>query len=245
MEPQKLKKLRQFYHSLLGLHRQFESERDKGHINIYHHAVVHLDNELKEMFKEFPNLLPPFNIQDYYSHKHDKDSFYKCAGICAYLNIALGRLKVAIDEPQSTPVTQTKDFNFISNPDLQKILERDFLEIQKAYIAECWKSVIILSGGSVEAILTDLLLSNSSQALSAKSAPTSKKDITKWDLSDLINVSVELKLISAGVEKLSHSLREYRNLVHPGREIKENLTFDAEEAKIAVEVLNILHRDLS
>ncbi len=82
------------------------------------------------------------------------------------------------------------------------------------------------------------------QAKAAERAP-SKPDITKWSLSDLIEVSLELKLVTPGVQKLSHSLREYRNLVHPGREIRENLVFDAEEAKIALEVLNILYRDRS
>ena len=103
---------------------------------------------------------------------------------------------------------------------------------------------MILCGGAIEAILTDLIATHKSRAKSAKSAPN-KPDITHWDLSDLINVVVELDLISSGVEKLSHSLREYRNLVHPGNEIRKGLTFDAEEARIAVELLNIVHRDLS
>jgi hypothetical protein len=68
---------------------------------------------------------------------------------------------------------------------------------------------------------------------------------TRWDLSELINVAVELQLVTEGVEKLSHSIREYRDLVHPGREIRKKLSFGAEEAKISLEVLKILHRDLS
>lgn len=42
----------------------------------------------------------------------------------------------------------------------------------------------------------------------------------------------------------AHSVREYRNLVHPGREVRENLSFGREEAAIALEVLRILVRDL-
>ena len=78
----------------------------------------------------------------------------------------------------------------------------------------------------------------------AESAPN-KPDISRWDLSELINVAVELPLVTSGLEKLSHSIREYRNLVHPGNEIRSKLHFDAEEARISLEVLNILHRDLS
>jgi hypothetical protein len=54
-----------------------------------------------------------------------------------------------------------------------------------------------------------------------------------------------MKLVTPGVEKLSHSIREYRNLIHPGNEVRNQLHFDAEEARIALEVLSIVHRDLS
>jgi len=85
---------------------------------------------------------------------------------------------------------------------------------------------------------------NKPAAIVSKSAPK-ESDISRWGLADLINVAVELELVSVGIEKLSHSIREYRNLVHPGNELRNKLAFDSEEAKIAIEVLNILHRDLS
>lgn len=89
-----------------------------------------------------------------------------------------------------------------------------------------------------------MLKSDEANARSTKSSPK-EPDIMKWDFSQLIEVAVELKLVSSSVQKLSHSLREYRNLVHPGNELRNKLRFDSEEAKIAIEVLNIVHRDLS
>lgn len=91
--------------------------------------------------------------------------------------------------------------------------------------------------------MLDLLQQNQSAAIAATKAPKNPY-INRWDLKDVINVSVELKLVNSGVEKLSHSVREYRNLVHPGNEVRNRLTFDAEEAKIALEVLHMVHRDL-
>ena len=241
MDREELKKLRQYYHSLLGQQRIFDESKGR---NVDQFPANILVNELNEIMTTQPNLLPKFKIQDYYQLIEENYTYYDADGIRAYLCTAIARLKIAIDEPTQTPITETREFSFINNIELQTVLKRDFLEIQRAYIAECWKSVIILSGGAVEAILADLLLTNSSQAIQATNAPN-KKDITKWNLSELINVSAELKLVSAGVEKLSHTLREYRNLVHPGMEIRDKLTFDAEEAKIALEVLNILYRNLS
>jgi len=88
-------------------------------------------------------------------------------------------------------------------------------------------------------------LQSQAKATTAKGAPAKKPDVRDWGLKSLIDVSVELGLVSAGVEKLSNPVREYRNLIHPGNEIQNSLTFGAEEAKIALEVLHIVHRDLS
>ena len=105
--------------------------------------------------------------------------------------------------------------------------------------------MIVLSGSAIEAILTDLLLRDPRKAQAATKAPKHKPDITRWDLADLIHVCVEVGYVSPGVEKLSHAIREYRNLIHPGSEIRHKLIFGVEEAKIAMEILHIIHRDLS
>jgi hypothetical protein len=115
---------------------------------------------------------------------------------------------------------------------------------KRAFVSECWKSVIVLAGGMIEAILTDVLLANDALAKACAQAPK-VNDITRWDLRDLIAVAVDTKLVSAGVERLSDPIREYRNLVHPGNEVRNKLVFDAEKARIALEVLNIVHRDLA
>lgn len=237
MDSEQLKKLRQFYHSLLEQQRWFD--RLSGGTFIDRVAILPLLAEFSQLNSEFPDLIPTFDIDDY-----GRGNNYNFIGIRSYLASAIGRLRIAIEEPTDNPITEKRQFKFISNPDLRAIIERDYGELQRAYISECWKSVIILCGGAIEAILTDLLIQNQTAAKAAKSAPKNS-DITRWDLSKFIDVAVEISLVSAGVEKLSHSIREYRNLVHPGNELRSKLRFDAEEAKIAVEVLNIVQRDLS
>lgn len=243
MDTDELMRLRQFYHSFLGQQRILDGISDTF---IGHMAISPLEVEFQQFHKEFPEFMQPFKKDDYFMHMSARDNrpIYNLTGIRTYLASAIGRLQIAIEQSSETPVTEKRQFAFISNLDLRTIIERDYSEIQRTYIAECWKSTIILCGGAIEAILTDLLLSNEPAAKAVKSAP-SEPDITRWDFSALISVAVELNLISAGVEKLSHSLREYRNLVHPGNELRNKLRFDAEEAKIAVEILNIVHRDLA
>jgi hypothetical protein len=109
----------------------------------------------------------------------------------AYIARALPRLEVALEEAESLPVEKL-EFIFIRDENLRRIVERDFQEIQRAYLVKCWKSVIILAGGAMEAILLDLLLGREDKAKSAKKAPR-KNDIRSWDLSELIAVAVELE----------------------------------------------------
>ena len=235
MDPEQLKKLRQYYNSLSEQQRFLNTLR--GGTSIDKIAIRPLLHELKQISSEFPDLIMPLHI-------NERATSYNFINIMTYLGSAIGRLRIAIEEPTINPITEKRHFEFISNPDLRAIIERDYDELQRAYISSCWKSVIILCGGAIEAILTDLLVQNETTAKAAKSAPKDT-EITRWDLSNLIDVAVELSLVSDGIKKLSHSLREYRNLVHPGNELRTRLRFDAEEARIALEVLNILHRDLS
>lgn len=243
MNSDELKRLRMFYRSLSGYQKIYESSSEKFISGI---SIVPLEDELRQLNEEFPSLIQqPFNKHQYFDHSTlSGATLYRLTAIKTYINGVLARLEIEINEAVSIPVTEKLEFTFISDSALRAIIERDYSEIRRAYTSGCWKSVIILCGGAIEAILTDLLSTHETIARAATEAPR-KSDITRWDLSALINVAVELKLVSAGVEKLSHSLREYRNLVHPGNELRNELRFDAEEAKIAFEVLNIVHRDLS
>jgi hypothetical protein len=235
-----LKKLRGHYHSLLNYQQVLESIVETNRQVIDRGSMRALANELYSTMADLPGGLPPFMEDDF---REPGEDWYRISGLRGYLALALGKLTAAIEVQDSTPVTEAREFSFIKDGGLRKVIERDYTEIQKAYIGGCWKSVIILSGGAIEAVLLDLLLQNQRNTQAASKAPKNS-DITRWDLSDLIKVSVELNLVSAGVEKLSHSVREYRNLIHPGNEVRNKLSFDAEEARIALEVLHIVYRDL-
>ena len=163
------------------------------------------------------------------------------------IDYAIGTLKsLAPGRPVEEPsVIDRREFTFIRGPEIRAILERDYVEIQQALAARCWKSVIILSGGAIEAILLDLVRRDETKATASTKAPKKESDITHWDLSDLIAVCVDQKLIGLYVSTVSEATRQCRNLIHPGNEVRTKLTFAEEEAKIAVTVLQAIHRDLS
>jgi len=136
------------------------------------------------------------------------------------------------------------DFMFIKNEQIKKIFDNDYKELSKSYIEQNWKCVLILSGELIEAILLDQLLFREPDARQSTKVPD-ETNITKWCLSDLLNVAEDLDIIGSTHEKLSDAVRDYRNLVHPGKQISSVLKVEPQEGKIAFEILNILIRDLS
>jgi hypothetical protein len=243
MTGDELKKLKGHYFGLLGQKQLFDTFASKAYY-IDPSPVGVLQDTFDSVEKDFPGLLRTFSCKNFYASMGGAER-YNVPGIQAFLASAVGKLKAEIDSQESVTIFEKRDFSYVNDSEIRKILERDYLEIQRALVSSCWKSVIILSGGVIEAILLDLLQKNLAKAKASSKAPASNPDITKWDLADLINVSVDLGLVSGGVEKLSNSVREYRNLIHPGNEIRKKLKFDAEEARIAFEVLGIVCRDLS
>ena len=108
----------------------------------------------------------------------------------------------------------------------------------------------MLCGGLIEALLLECLLQDEAKAKAAKKAPKSKggmqvKLLPEWDLGGLIDVALELGRIETDAEKFSHGVRNYRNLIHPGREMSSTQKVAVEEAEIAEKVLEIIIRELS
>lgn len=137
----------------------------------------------------------------------------------------------------------TLEFSFIKyEPRIRHLLKRDYQDIQKCLEAECWKAAVILCGGCLEAILYDVLKQSEARALKTKKRR--KSAIEKWRLKNYIEVAADLGLITRGVGSFSHSLRDYRNLVHPLKEVQGNYKIQREEATASFESLKMAIRDL-
>ena len=242
MNDAQLRRLKQYFRSLSSQQRILDTLRGGNLISA--NSIKTLLRGFEKLNKEFPDLFPYFDAGDYIEAYSDRQPMYNFLGIKTHLAHVISILHDFADEPVDYPVIKNLQFPFLHDIDLRKIIERDFDEIRRAYISKCWKSIIVLFGGTIEAVLLHLLYSNEDAAKSAESAPK-EPDMTRWDLYDLIKVATELQLVTIGVEKLSHPLREYRNLVHPGYELRKGLSCNQEEAKISFEILNMVHRDLT
>ncbi len=156
--------------------------------------------------------------------------------------------KFAKPTRHSIPLQQTRvlaphpDFSFVKDTTIRRIVVRDYAEFVTAP-THSLKARFILAGGIIEGLLLDALMQDPVKAKNTTAARKDSRDIEEWGLSVLLDVAVELKLISPSAQSFGHAVREYRNLVHPGLERRSNLSIGDEEVEIAERVLRIVIRD--
>lgn len=143
--------------------------------------------------------------------------------------------------------TSDKSFEFIQNDPLRAIIVRDYAELKSIlHPNRAWKSSVVMAGSILEAILLDLLQqpANESNALATSQAPKDRTRTVyplnsgKWKLIDLINVSEALGLLpSARVRTIDQVLRDYRNFVHPHKELDYGHSCGESESHLALGAL--------
>ena len=121
----------------------------------------------------------------------------------------------------------------------QKIIFRDYDELTLNYLFRNWKSVIILSGSIIEAILSyycsENNIANIEYTLNDK---TISKKLDDCDMGDLLTCFEQRKVFKAPMTHLANVSRYLRNYVHPGKEIKEGSTLDKSKADICFNTVN-------
>ena len=99
-----------------------------------------------------------------------------------------------------------------------------------------------VSRKTLEGVLLGLAQNSPAMYNQAKSAPKDNKTgkirlFHEWTLSNLIDVSCEVGFLREDVKKFSHSLRDFRNYIHPFQQMSENFSPDENTAKICFQVL--------
>lgn len=133
------------------------------------------------------------------------------------------------------------DFNFLNEQKIKDIVERDYKELQELASKNTTKSIIVMSGGILEALLIDALVF-SKEIDFEEACKGERKNGKKLHLFNLINLAKDKKIIREDV--LSNAIRNYRNLVHAGKEIRENIHFDSADSDLALSAIKIFSRDL-
>lgn len=140
------------------------------------------------------------------------------------------------------------EFPFIKNADLRTQLDADRAELLIVYGQSAWKSAIFLCGRILEGMLLGTLLQRCEQAKDAAQKlkiRNRSEDLDRWDLGELVKVAEALSLIKGMTRDLSELVKSFRNLVHPGLELREGVEVTAEVAGISLNVVKIYARQLA
>jgi hypothetical protein len=135
------------------------------------------------------------------------------------------------------------DLSFMENATLRTLAKKDLEEIRQLEADLTPKAVVVLSGSMAECLLLDTIKSHETQARKCSSAKN--VSLNRWDLDTLIEVAYELHALKEQTYATSHTLRSYRNLIHPGKPEAQELAPWPSQAVAGADFVLALLRDLS
>ena len=129
-------------------------------------------------------------------------------------------------------------FDFVTDEDLRASLEGDAAEMAACLDAKAFKAAVVLAGSIVEAVLADHLESTGYQ-------DPNGKNLLELDLGHLITAARSQKVLSAKSADLSSAVKTYRNLIHPGRLVRQKERIDASTAAIAGHLVEVVASEVA
>lgn len=220
--------------------QELVSARTQAYINTYRKFNVELtESDILLILKELDRLTKE-ELKNMSQETRDTVSFQR------YLNyqftnmvfsakeemeLAMHERKLEQSIPETPAITSmpTVDFSFVADARIRKIIERDYTELQQLDPESTPKSVLILAGGIIEGLLIDAII---------KSGHWTEKEAFERPLKDMIYPAKNKGIIAH--DNITEVLRVFRNLVHPGREIRDSLVFTKDHAKHAKTSVDVM-----
>jgi hypothetical protein len=134
---------------------------------------------------------------------------------------------------------------------MQSALERRWLECNACLAAGAPLAATVMMGGLVEALLLARVNRepNKAPVFKATAAPKERASgqtlpLKEWTLKNYIDVAHELGWISQSAKDVGEVLRDYRNYVHPYKELSHGTVLTADDASLLWDVARSVARQL-
>lgn len=153
------------------------------------------------------------------------------------------------EEEELKPLPPPDFLKLKLEPGLGEVLKARWEEAQECVAAGAHTMGTIAMGSLLEGMLLSVLRAHPAKANQATAAPKDPQGKVKqfwdWSLSEMINVAHEVGWIDLDVKKFSHSLREFRNLIHPYKQWVEKAWPDGDTCNISWLVVRAAANDLA
>lgn len=177
--------------------------------------------------------------------------------LLATLKVLRAALISLRSEAVSAPVTaQSSDAPagfapLITDPAMQSILESRWQECVKCLASDASLAAIVMMGGLLEALLLARINREANKApiFTARSAPKDNKTgqpkpLSDWMLKNYIEVVHEQGWISVSAKDVGAVLRDYRNYVHPFKQLSHGVHLTSLDARLLWEVTKNISRQI-
>ena len=149
-------------------------------------------------------------------------------------NFSIQNLKNLDYEETYQKLSKIKD-NKINN-----IFIRDYNELVYNYLSNQSKTVVLMSGTIIELLLLYILEFNNIVKYSVGANGRNKK-VEEMDISEMLEVCTQEKLIHNAPQKFIDGMRNFRNFIHPGKELREkNLDIDKQTVDLSMSMVRWL-----
>jgi hypothetical protein len=138
----------------------------------------------------------------------------------------------------------------ISDTAMQTILKERWHECTKCIAADTPLSATVMMGGLLEALLLARINRESDKrsVFTARNAPKDyagkAKPLSGWMLKDFIDVVHELGWITVSAKDVGAVLRDYRNYIHPQKQLSHGVHLKLDDAKLFWEISKSIARQV-
>jgi hypothetical protein len=127
---------------------------------------------------------------------------------------------------------------FISDEELRNAVERDKKELDSCVENKLSKSTLVLAGSIIEAILVDCFLA-------FPHPDVTPEQLLTTNLAQLIDWAEQDGWLTQRTRELSTIIKNYRNIIHPGREYRLKEKVDSNSALVAAKLVDIIIQEIS
>ena len=139
----------------------------------------------------------------------------------------------------------------VPDTEMQAILTRRWNETSACIDADAHLAATVMMGAILEALLLSRAnyTADKSKLFKAKSCPKDKNKkslpLSKWTLKNYIEVAHELGWIRRSAKDVSVVLRDYRNFIHPAKELSHRVRIEREDSEMFWLVFKSLAEQIS